>query len=101
MLKRMSILSLENYKGVVFNFYNNKLNITSTNPELGESKEDMPINYKGEPFEVAFNPKFFIGTLNVIEGENIILNIVDEEHPCLIEDADDNNYISAIMPMRI
>jgi len=101
MLKRMSILSSDNYKGVIFNFYNNKLTITSTNPELGESKEYMYIDFKGEPFEVAFNPKFFIDTLNVIEGENIILNIIDEEHPCLIEDAEDNNYINAIMPMRI
>ena len=101
MLKRMSILSSENYKGVIFNFLKNKLIITSTNPDIGESKEDMEIGFEGEPIEVAFNPRFFIDTLNVIEDENIILNIINEEKPCLIEGEKNKNFVSVVMPMRI
>ena len=101
MLKRMSILSSEDYKGVIFNFEKNKLVITSTNPDIGESKEDMEIEYSGEPITVMFNPKFFIETLNVIDDDNVILNIVDEEKPCLIEGEKDKSYLSVIMPMRI
>ena len=47
MLKRMSILSSEEYKGVIFNFSDKKLNITSTNPDKGESKEDISIKFSG------------------------------------------------------
>jgi len=101
MLKRMSILSSEDYKGVLFNFLTEKLIITTTNPEVGESKEDMEIDFKGESFEVAFNPKYFIETLNVIEENNIVLNILDQEKPCFIEAEDDKNYLSVIMPMRL
>jgi DNA polymerase-3 subunit beta len=101
MLKRMSILSSEDYKGVIFNFEKNQLVITSTNPDIGESKEDMEIEYSGESITVMFNPKFFIETLNVIDDDNVILNIVDEEKPCLIEGEKDKSYLSVIMPMRI
>jgi DNA polymerase-3 subunit beta len=101
MLKRMSILSSEDYKGVIFNFDKKKLVITSTNPDIGESKEDMEVEYGGEAITVMFNPKFFIETLNVIDEEKIILNIVDEEKPCLIESEKDQTYLSVIMPMRI
>jgi DNA polymerase-3 subunit beta len=101
MLKRMSILSSEDYKGVIFNFEKNKLVVTSTNPDIGESKEDMEIEYSGDPITVMFNPKFFIETLNVIDEDNVILNIVDEEKPCLIEGEKDKTYLSVIMPMRI
>ena len=101
MLKRMSILSSEDYKGVIFNFEKNQLVVTSTNPDIGESKEDMEIEYSGEPITVMFNPKFFIETLNVIDEDNVILNIVDEEKPCLIEGEKDKTYLSVIMPMRI
>lgn len=101
MLKRMSILSSEDYKGVIFNFEKNQLVITSTNPDIGESKEDMEIEYRGGSITVMFNPKFFIDTLNVIDDEKIILNIVDEEKPCLIEGEKDKTYLSVIMPMRI
>ncbi len=101
MLKRMSILSSEDYKGVIFNFDKNQLVITSTNPDIGESKEDMDIAYKGDPITVMFNPKFFIETLNVIDEDKVILNIIDEEKPCLLESEQDKTYLSVIMPMRI
>jgi len=101
MLKRMSILSSDNYKGVVFNFTYDKLLITTTNPDIGESKEDIDIDFKGDPIEVAFNPRYFIDTLSVIDSKKVIINIIDEEKPCLIEGENDDTYISVNMPMRI
>jgi DNA polymerase-3 subunit beta len=101
MLKRMSILSSEDYKSVIFSFEKNRLLITSSNPEIGESKEEMEIDFPDSKVEIAFNPKFFMDTFNVIDDEKVILNIVDEEHPCLIKGENDNNFLSIIMPMRI
>ena len=101
MLKRMSILSSEDYKSVIFNFLNDKLIITSTNPDIGESKEDMAMEYNGENVETAYNPRFFIDTLNTIEKDKIIISIINDERPCFIEGEGDHNYLTAIMPMRI
>ena len=101
MLKRMSILSSDNYKSVVFHFEKDRLNISSTNPDLGESKEDMTLNYNGKPIEVAFNPKYFIETLNAIDDDTVILNIINDEKPCIINGENDQNFISVIAPMRL
>ena len=101
MLKRMSILSSDDYKGVIFNFSDDNLMITSTNPDIGESKEDMAIEFSGEPINVMFNPRFFIDTLSVVDDEKILMTIVNEEKPCLIEGEKDKTYLSVIMPMRI
>ena len=101
MLKRMSILSTENYKGILFNFKENNLVITATNPEVGDSKENMVIKFQNKPIKIAFNPKYFIEAISVIDDDNIILNIKDEEHPCIIEGETDKNFLSIIMPMRI
>lgn len=101
MLKRMTILSSEDYKGVIFKFAKNSLFITTTNPDIGESKEDMIIDYTGDAIEVAFNPRYIIETLSVIDSEKIIVNIMDNEKPFFIEGEDDDTYLSVIMPMRI
>ena len=101
MLKRMSILSSDDYKGVIFSFQKDKLKIDSTNPEIGESKEDMIINYNGDDVEAMFNPRFFIETINVIDDEKILLSISSGEKPCLIEAENDKTYLSVIMPMKI
>jgi DNA polymerase-3 subunit beta len=101
MLKRMSILATDNYKGAVFTFNDNKLVVTATNPEYGESKEETEIEFSGNPIEAAFNPKFFMDTLSVIEEENVIINIVDGSRPCIVEGDMDKTFIGVIMPMRI
>jgi DNA polymerase-3 subunit beta len=101
MLKRMSILSSEEYKGVVFHFKNETLTISTTNPDIGESKEDIGISFSDPPFEVAFNPKYFIDSVNMIGDENVVIHIKDKEHPCLINGEKDASYLSVIMPMRI
>jgi DNA polymerase-3 subunit beta len=97
----MSILYSVEYKCVIFNFKDDKLFITTTNPDIGESKEDMDINFKGDPIEVAFNPRYFFETLSVIDSEKVIINIIDDEKPCLIEGANEDTFLSVIMPMRI
>jgi DNA polymerase-3 subunit beta len=101
MLKRMSILSSEDYRGVIFNFIDDNLVITTTNPNIGESKEEMHIKYQGQPIKVMFNPRYFIETLNVIEEDKVKLNIINEEKPCLIQGESNDRYLSVIMPMRI
>ncbi|MBU2620691.1 MAG: DNA polymerase III subunit beta [Proteobacteria bacterium] len=101
MLKRMSIFTSDSYKGVVFGFNKGKLLVSSTNPELGESKEEMNINYNSEPMEIAFNVRYFIETINVIDDESINILLIDNESPCLIEGEKNKNFLSVIMPMRI
>ena len=101
MLKRMSILSTEDYRSVIFKFDQGNLNITSTNPDIGESKEDMNIPFTGDSIEVAFNPKYFIETLNVMDEDDIVLYIENNEKPCMLEGAKDKQFLTVIMPMRI
>ena len=101
MLRRMSIVSSENYRSVIFHFADGKLTINSTNPDIGESKEDMKIDFSGEPIEVAFNPRFFMDALSVIEEEEIVLRIRNAENPCFIQGAEDKSFLSVVMPMRI
>ena len=73
----------------------------SINPDIGESKEDMDISYEGESMEIAFNPRYFIDTLNVLDDKMVILYIDNEEKPCVVEGGEDKNFLSVIMPMRI
>ena len=101
MLKRMSILSTEDYRSVIFNFMKEKLVITSTNPDIGESKEDMKIEFNHDKIEVAFNPRYFIEALNVIDNEMIFLHITNDEMPCILTGEDDQDFITVIMPMRV
>ncbi len=101
MLKRMSVVTSDEYRAVIFRYAENNLQVRAVNPNIGESKESMEIRYDREPLEVAFNPRYFIEALNFIENENVAVNIVDGEHPCVVRGQDETNYLNIIMPMKI
>jgi len=101
MMKRMSIMSSDIYRGAVFNFIEDRLTITTTNPDIGESKEKMDIEYKKEPIEVSFNVKYFAETLHAVESERVNIQIISAEGPCKIEGEDDKSFISVIMPINL
>ncbi|MEZ4525762.1 MAG: DNA polymerase III subunit beta [Desulfobacterales bacterium] len=101
MLRRMSILSSDSYKGVVFNFAQNRLLVTASNPDIGESREEMPVDYDGEAIEAAFNPRFFIDALGAVEENMVRISIINAERPCMVEGEDDKSYLCVVMPMRI
>ncbi len=101
MLKRMSILTSDDYKGVYFKFADNNFTISTANPELGESKEDMPISYQLEEVEIAFNPYFFLDALNYIDSDTAYVFFKNKDNPCLVVGKDDKTFLSIIMPMKI
>ena len=101
MLKRMSILASDVYNGVIFDIQNDKLIISSTNPTIGESKEEMDIEFTGEHIQVAYNPKFFMDTINLMDDEIVLLYVLDEKDPAFLEETTDKNYLSIIMPMKV
>ena len=101
MLRRMSILSSDKYPGVRFKITKGQLEATTTNPEIGESKEAIELSYKGQPLEVAVNPRYFTETLNSMESEEVVVRFKDEVNPCTMEGKGDPGFLSVIMPMRV
>ncbi|MBW1740427.1 MAG: DNA polymerase III subunit beta [Deltaproteobacteria bacterium] len=101
MLKRMSILSSDKYRGVRFKIDKEQVEAVATNPEIGESKEIISVSYKGKPLQVAFNPRYLIETLTSMYSEEVVIRFKDEVNPCMIEGAGDPGFLSVIMPMRI
>jgi DNA polymerase III subunit beta len=101
MVERMSILTSDDYKGVIFKFEEKKLYINAANPDKGESYEFMEIDFKGEKIEAMFNPFYFIEAFNLIKDEDIYLKIKEEEAPCVVCGVNSEDNINIIMPMRI
>ncbi|MEW6077535.1 MAG: DNA polymerase III subunit beta [Thermodesulfobacteriota bacterium] len=101
MLERMSILTSDDYKGVIFRFENNKLTVNAANPERGESSEFMNISFDKKAIETMFNPHYFIDALNVIDESKVYLKIKDEQTPCIICGKDSETNFNIIMPMKI
>ncbi|MCP3672008.1 MAG: DNA polymerase III subunit beta [Gammaproteobacteria bacterium] len=100
-LHRTSILSNEKYRGIRFNFAKDNLELLAHNPEQEEAKEELEITYDGEKLVIGFNVGYLIEVLTVISGDNVVLELKDENSSCLIrsQEGDSSRYV--VMPMRI
>lgn len=100
-LKRVSVLSTDRSRGVKFAVSPNNLDITASNPDIGEAREELAANYKGDAFEIGFNARYFIEALSAIEDEQAVIELGDETAPCVIRSEFDRGFTHVIMPMRL
>jgi DNA polymerase-3 subunit beta len=81
--------------------------MTATSAEMGDSVIEMDANVEGEPVTIAFNVRFLIDVLSVIDSAQVVLETMATSRPGMIrplgadaaEGADD--FVHVIMPMHI
>jgi len=100
-LRRMAILSSEKSRGVKVFLRQGNLEISSSNPELGDAREDLEIEYSGQDISIGFNARYLIDILQVQKQEKVVLQVKDNMSPGLIKPGDEEDYLAVVMPMRL
>jgi DNA polymerase III subunit beta len=100
-MRRMAVLSTDKYKGVKIILTKGKMEIQSINPEIGEAKESLSLEYKEEKIDIGFNPRYFIDALQVMKSEKVIMELNDGVSPAILKGEEDPGYLALIMPMKI
>jgi len=100
-LRRVSVMSRERASAVRFDIGEDKLVVSSSNPDLGEAKEEVAIDYKFDKLTLGFNARYMIDVLEAMMSEKVILELQDSLSPVLLKEDGNENYKCVIMPMRI
>lgn len=100
-LRRMIILSSEKSRGVKMELRNNHLEVSSSNPELGEAREELEIEYSGPDLSIGFNARYLLDILQVQDQGKIRFFLKDQLSPGLIKPVQDDGYVAVVMPMRL
>jgi DNA polymerase-3 subunit beta len=104
-LKAIKTVSLFSKSGIndinlKFNSKDNRIIVSSINPQLGEGEIILDGEIKGKDNEVIFNYRYLLeGILNMM-GEEINIKIVDENNPVVLTCPQDKDYLYLIMPIR-
>ncbi|HSW86301.1 MAG TPA: DNA polymerase III subunit beta [Rhabdochlamydiaceae bacterium] len=99
LLRQVSLFTSEASCSVRFSFQPGSLHLTAMSGDIGEGKVNMPVNYAGSKFDVAFNPNYFLDVLRHSKDETVEFDITDPYNPALITDS--SNALFVIMPMRL
>jgi len=100
-LERVALLANQKSKAVQFSFSQGKVEISSSNPELGDAKEEMEIDYKGQDIKIGFNARYITDVLVSMKQDIVDIELNDQLSPGLLRPHGDQQYTCVIMPMRI
>ena len=105
-IRRISLVANERTRAVRFDFAPGKLTVSSTNPELGDARETVPIDYAGNPFFVGLNAAYVMDFLSATDTPSVSLDLKDENSQCIgrpATAAEDlpYDYLYVVMPMRL
>jgi DNA polymerase-3 subunit beta len=104
-LRRVSLIASDKAGAVRLDVTANQLRVSSQNPDLGEAKEDLVIEYAGQPIKIGFNARYILEALGVMDSEQVKIELSDELSPGVIRPVGDKSAVTAfvgvVMPMRI
>jgi DNA polymerase-3 subunit beta len=99
-VRRVSLLAQKNAP-LRLSFSEGTLTVSAQTPDVGEASESIPVPFKGEPFEIGFNPEFLRDGLESVESEELVLKLISPLRPGLIESPETGDFVYLIMPIRL
>lgn len=98
-IRRASLLTSPESPAMKFDFIKNKIIVSAKSPNMGEAKEDVASEFKGNEITIGFNPGYFIDVLKNLEEEKITISLTEPDKPGLVKGRE--GYLYVIMPMQI
>ncbi len=99
--ERASLLSREAKSNLIkFSFNEDTLTI-SANSEKGSINDQMPIQLMGKPIEIAFNAKYILDLMRVLDDIKVYLRMNNSVTPCVIEPLEGDEFYYMVLPVRL
>lgn len=100
MTQRAALGSGDRGGAVRFALEKGRLRALGTATGRVEIEDEMPINFSGPPFEIAFNPGFVLDILKNMDTPQVSLEFTTSLNPGVIRPVGDEQTLCVIMPMR-
>ncbi len=98
-VRRVSLMLDDQAASVKVKITENRMELITSSPEVGESHESVPVKYSGKDITIAFNPAFLMAPLKHLDNDEIFLELSDELSPGVIKT--NVPFLYVIMPIRV
>ncbi|MCS7273390.1 MAG: DNA polymerase III subunit beta [Fimbriimonadales bacterium] len=99
-LKRAYLVARSNSNKVYLRTEGEKLVIRAQG-DVGEAIERVDLVREGDDLEIAFNARYILDVLDVLESEGVSIELTEALRPAVFKPAEGNGYLCVIMPMAL
>lgn len=100
-IERASLLAREGKNNLIKLEMSDDTVVITSNSEVGDVYESIPIQLEGESIQIAFNSKYILDGIKAIESEKIELYLTSNVNPCIMKPLNDESYTYLVLPVRL
>lgn len=100
-LERVAIMVSEKMNIVKLKLGDNKLYLSADTPSEGTSEDILDVKYDADEMSIAFNYRYIIDCLKVMDTENIVVGLNGSLSASVFRPENEDNYLCLIMPIQI
>lgn len=100
-VRRASIVARENSHRIVMKTHGEQIIIKAESGDLGSAYEEVEAVREGDDIEIAFNARYLLDVLNVLNSEGLYLELTTALKQGLIKPTEGSHYLYVIMPMQL
>ncbi|HSW09537.1 MAG TPA: DNA polymerase III subunit beta [Bacillota bacterium] len=78
-----------------------RLLIQANAPERGDLEEEVPVQFEGEPMKVAFNPRYFVEGIRVIETQEVRCRFTGSGSAACVYGKGQENFLYVVLPVKV
>jgi DNA polymerase III subunit beta len=102
-LQRMLIVAQEKQSPnlIVLDLQGDVMNLTANTPDVGLAQEEVAVVYEGDPLKIAFNGRYLVDALSVLDTEEVELELQDDTRSAVVRPLAQQDYKYVVMPVRL
>jgi DNA polymerase-3 subunit beta len=100
-IERASLVAKEGNTNLIKFDINDEFMVLTSNSQLGNVREELNIILQGEPLQIAFNAKYMIDLLKIMDEEEIYMEFSSSVSPCVVKNKQDDNCTYLVLPVRL
>ena len=100
-VRRIALMTHERSRGFRFCLEAGSLELSVSNPDMGEAREVLPVEYQGDRFETSFSARYVQDALGAMAAKEVLIELVDELTAAVLRPVDDPDQLAIVAPMRL
>ncbi len=100
-VRRAAITARDSANVVRLSAKGSELTVTSSTPEVGKTVEKVPVQAEGEAMEVAFNARYLMDCLSILETDELTFELTGPLSPGAVRPLDQQEYVYVLAPVRV
>jgi len=100
-IKRASIISESQNNSIVFRFTGGEVELSAMTFDLGSFQGSYPVEYEEEEIEVAFNFKYLLEVLNVMDTDKLTMHVKEPNKPIIFHEQGHQETLYLVMPIKL